>query len=70
MNTMKRKEFYNTALTKQSALALLVSVYGITYKQANNYLKSLNGKYTITNIMYPDAKIEGKLVHKGKGKLK
>lgn len=62
---MKRKKFYNTVLTKQSALELLVSIYHITYKQANNYLKTLNGKYTISNIMYPGAN-KGKLVHEGK----
>jgi hypothetical protein len=62
---MKRKEFYNSVLTKESALALLVRIYGISYKQANDYLKSLNGKYTISNIMYPDIQ-KGKLVHKRK----
>lgn len=66
---MKRKDFYNTVLTKQSALTLLVRIYGITYNQANEYLKTLDGKYTITNIMYPD-RIKGKLVHKGKDNKK
>lgn len=66
---MKRKEFYNSVLTKQSALTLLVRIYGISYKQANHYLKSLNGKYTVTNIMYHDIQ-KGKLVHKGKDNKK
>lgn len=51
---MKKKDFYKKTLTKQSAKYFLKTLYGFTDKQADDYLKALKGKYTVTNIMYAE----------------
>lgn len=51
---MRKKGLRKKTMTKQSAQYFLKTLYGFTNKQADNYLKSLKGKYTVMNIIYAD----------------
>ena len=55
---MRKKDFYQATLTRQSAHDILKVLYDFTDKQADDYLDTLNGKYTVANIMYADIEKE------------